>query len=494
MLKPLSTMKLNSKLLILAAVISTLCGCSDFLDEKPQSQIEASLYLEDGIAAETAITGCYNRLFDQNCLPFLQVFIQVSTDDISQPNGAFFQHKKRKDMKSVDINSGPWNAMFKTIANVNFLLQEIDKIPLSAFTDKPERKAQITAEAHFIRGVAYYYLSVAWGDVPIITEFPTGIDDTFVPKNSRAEVIAFAKKELELAEAGLPNVLTNYTNDPVTNQRKGRASKWAAKAYLARLALQENNWEKALAYSNEIIISGNYPFTNVWRAIYDHPMNASESIFEQQNDFSPGFFGSGLYGWFMGYEFEWSADAMTIFEKPTEIGKTQGKDVRFDYTYKPVPNKYAPVRQYADGGIESMNIIMLRLTEVLFNKAETLNELDFAGNKVEVVSILNDIRARSLDPDFQNTFFPNQVKGTTGIAPLDPVAFNTADELRTAIRAEKRRDMMFEDVIRWVDLYRWDKEYLKTICGATSDDHLFLPIPPDEILRDSNLKQNPAYN
>jgi hypothetical protein len=488
-------MKINSKLLILAAVFATLCGCNDFLDEPPQSQIEASNYPNDLISAETAITGCYNRLFDQNCLPFLQVFIQVSTDDISQPNGAFFQHKNRKIMKSVDINNAPWNGMFKTIANVNYLLQKIDGIPLAAFADKPERKTQITAEAHFIRGVAYYYLSVAWGDVPIITTFPKGTaDDMLVPKNNRTDVIAFAKAELELAEAGLPNVLTNYTNDPVTNQRKGRASKWAAKAYLARLALQENNWQKALTYSNEIIESNNYPFTKVWRTIYDHPMNASESIFEQQNDFSPGFFGSGLYGWFFGYEFEWSAEAMTIFEQPTEIGKTQGKDVRFDYTYKPVPNKYAPVRQYADGGIESMNIIQLRLTEILFNKAETMNELDFAGNKQAVVDILNQIRARALDPDFQNTFFPNQPRGTTGIAPLDPASFTTVDELRTAIRLEKRREMMFEDVIRWVDLYRWDKEYLKTICGATSDDHLFLPIPPDEIVRDANLVQNPAYN
>jgi hypothetical protein len=487
-------MKFTIKFFILAAVFSTLCGCNDFLDEAPQSQIEASLYLKDLTAVETAITGCYNELFDQGCLSIFMLYMQVSTDDISQPNGAFFQHKNRKIMKAVDVNGTPWNGIYKTIANVNFLLEQIENLPLSAFGNKPERKGQIIAEAHFIRGIGYYYLSVAWGDVPIITAFPKGIDDTLVPKNSRADVIAFVRQELELAEAGLPNVLTNYTNDPVTNQRKGRASKWAAKTYLARLALQENNWEKALAYSNEVIESGNYTFTPVWRTIFDHPMNASESIFEQQNDFSPGFFGSGLFGWFMGYEFEWSPEAMAIFEQPDEIGKTQGRDVRFDYTYKPVPNKYAPVRQYADGGIESMNILVLRLTELLFNKAETLNEIDFATNKEEVVDILNQIRARSKDEEFQNTWHPDQVKGTTGIAPLDPAAFTTVDQLRIAIREEKRREMMFEDIIRWVDLYRWDKEYLKTISGSTTDNHLFLPIPPDEITRDIKLVQNPAYN
>jgi hypothetical protein len=223
-------------------------------------------------------------------------------------------------------------------------------------------------------------------------------------------------------------------------------------------------------------------------------MNSSEAIFEQQNDFSPGFFGSGLYGWFFGYDFEWSDSAVSIFDKPAQIGVTQGQDVRFDFTYKPVPNKYAPVRQYADGGIESMNITILRLTEIYFNKAEALNELDFAGNKQEVIDILNMIRARAEDPTFVNEFYPNQPKGTTGIPPLDPAAFTTADELRTAIRNEKRREMLFEDVLRWVDLYRWDKAYLKTVINSENEGHLFLPIPPDEIVRNSHLEQNPAYN
>jgi hypothetical protein len=487
-------MKIKIKFIgMIAALLAVSFSCSDFLDESPQSQVDASIYYKDRTSAETGLTGCYNKFFDQNTYPNFLITLQVSTDDILQPSGSFFQYKQRSIMKAVDVVPGAWTGFYKDIANINFLLQEVEKIPTPAFGTNAGRKAEILAEGHFLRAAAYYYLATGWGDVPLIKEFPDDINETLIAKSTYAEVMAFVKAEFQLAEAGLPGVISAYSNDPVTNERKGRASKWAAKAYLARLALQEKDYNTALTLSNDIINSGLYPFTPVWKTIFQHPMNASESIFEQQNDLSPGFFGSGLYGWFFGYDFEFGETAFQLFEKPDVIGETQGKDVRFDLSYKPMPSKFAPVRAYADGGIESMNLTVIRLTEILLNKAEVLNELNFAGNKTEVINILNMIRARAEDASWVNEFYPEAPIGTTGIPPLDPDAFTTKDELFKAIQDEKRRDLLWEDVLRWVDLYRWDKDYLKAITGSTSDNHLFWPIPPDEIVRNPKLVQNPAY-
>jgi len=63
----------------------------------------------------------------------------------------------------------------------------------------------------------------------------------------------------------------------------------------------------------------------------------------------------------------------------------------------------------------------------------------------------------------------------------------------TAIRNEKRREMIYEDGIRWFDLVRWDKEYAKQITNSATDNHLFLPIPENELLLNEALVQNPAY-
>ncbi len=495
-------MKIFNKISIITAFVCIISvACDDFLEEEPQSQINAAKFYKDATTAEVGLTGVYNRFFNQNGYSYLMMLVQVSTDDVKQPSGAFFTYKDRANMLPSDANLQLWGVMYETIANANFLIAEVENISEAVFNPTPERKAQIIAEARFVRAMAYYYLHTGWGDVPLATEFPDDINEALIAKRPKAEVLGFVKSELEHVAATLPDVLEVYADDATTNARKGRASKWAAKAYLARLALAENDWQEALILSNEIIDSGIYPFTGVWKNIFQHPMNASESIFEQQNDFSPGFFGSGIYGWFFGFDFEWSDDAKSIFEKPDIIGETPGKDVRFDLAYTPhpwegtfQPNKYLPSTGFNDGGAESMNFVIVRLSELLLNKAEALNEISFAGNKPEVIDILNMIRARAEDQSFINEWFADAPVGTEGIAPLDPADFTTQEALRQAIREERRRELFVEDVIRWVDLMRWDKDYLRTVTNSPTEDHLFWPIPPDEILRNPKLEQNPAFN
>lgn len=53
--------------------------------------------------------------------------------------------------------------------------------------------------------------------------------------------------------------------------------------------------------------------------------------------------------------------------------------------------------------------------------------------------------------------------------------------------------MVYEDGIRWFDLMRWDRAYARTITKSPTDDYLYLPLPQDELLRNSALVQNPVY-
>lgn len=486
--------------ILLCGVLLGSGSCEDYLTEEPISQISAETFYEDAAAAEIGLTGVYNRFFNEYCYSMIVTYVQVGTDDIHQPSGFASGYKDRANLDPTLAPLRQWGAMYETIANVNFLIGELEKLDPAEFAPNQERRDEILAEAHFIRGVSYYYLYVGWGGVPLITEFPSEVNDALVGKSSREEVLAQIRSDLELAANTLPDKIANYSEDNVTNEVKGRASKWAAKSYLARLALQENDWSAALSLSNEIIDSGQYPFTTLWRSIFQEPFNSSESIFEQQNDFSPGFFGSGQYGWFFGFEFEWSEDATSIYQKPDSIGATQGKDIRFDLAYNPhpwspqfQPNKYIPPRRFENGGIEQANFVLVRLSELLLNRAEALNELGFEANKNEVISILNLLRARAEDESWVNGWFAGAPNGTTGIPPLEADNFTTQESLRQAIHEEKRRELMFEDVIRWVDLYRWDKNYLMEVTNSPTEDHLFFPIPPDEIVRNPDLTQNPAY-
>src|SRR5690606_7904000 len=318
-------------------------------------------------------------------------------------------------------------------------------------------------------------------------------------KTQHAEDIKQVKANRPNAANDLPPALENYSEGTTTNQRKGRASKWAAKAYLARIALMEQDMATALTLSDEIINSGLYPLATKWRSIVEEPMNSTESIFEMQNDYSPGFFGSGLFGWFMGFEFQIAPEVYELFDTADELKVTQGKDIRFEVIYgkhpwstNPAIRKHVPPRNYDSGGIEQMNISLVRATEIHFNKHEAAIEQNYEANRQAALDFINFIRSRAQDADWVNPHWPVP-NGTTGIPALTAADVDTKEKMVTALRDEKRRELMYEDGIRWFDLLRWDKEYAKQITGSPTDNHLFLPFHDEELRRNPELVQNPAY-
>lgn len=490
------------KYLLLLPTVFLFIQCHQVLEQDVYSSIEMDAFYDSQGSAEIGITGCYNRFFNEAAYSQLICYFQVSTDDIKQPSGWAFQLKDRTQLTSNPSSGGgynaPWARMYTSVANVNLFLDKISQIPDEKFTGN--RKKELLAEGHFIRGISYYYLTMMWGDVPLVLDLKTGgPEDNAIAKSSHADVLTQVKADLTIAANDLPDVLSNYSDAAETNLRKGRASKWAAKSYLARIALYEKDLNTALSLSNEVINSGLYPLATKWRSIFEEPMNSSESIFEQQNDYSPGFFGSGLFGWYMGFDFEFADEILTIYDKADQFKVSQGKDIRFDFMYgargtakKISIRKHVPERGYALGGIEQLNFVLIRATELYFNKYEILIEQNYEANKQAALDFLNLIRSRAKDPDYENPYWPVP-KGTMGIAPLTLNDVDTKDKMMKAIRDEKRREMMYEDGIRWFDLLRWDKEYAKQITNSATDNHLFLPIAQDELIRNSALEQNPAY-
>ncbi len=490
------------KYLMFIPALFLFTQCNEVLEQDVYSSIEMDVLYDSQTAAEVGITGCYNRFFNEAAYSQLILYFQVSTDDVKQPSGWAFQLKDRTQLTPNPSSGGgfntPWARMYTAVANINLFLEKVAEIPDDKFSGN--RKAELLAEGHFLRGICYYYLSMQWGDVPLILELKTGgPEDNDVPKTPRAQVMEQVKADLAIAARDLPDVLTNYSDDPETNMRKGRASKWAAKAYLARIALMEDNMDDALALSNEIINSGLYPLATKWRSIFEEPMNSSESIFEQQNDYSPGFFGSGLFGWFMGHVFQISDELYTVFDTADELKVTQGKDIRWEFMYGKHPwssniaiRKHVPPRGYNLGGIEQLNFVLIRATELYFNKHEIQIEQNYEANKQAALDFLNMIRARTKDMEWVNPWWPVP-DGAVGIPLLTMADVDTKEKMIQAIRDEKRREMVYEDGMRWFDLLRWDKEYAKQITNSATDDHLFLPYPEDEVLRNQELVQNPAY-
>src|SRR5690606_32775862 len=153
-------MKILYKYCLLIGALFLFSDCTKILDTTPVSSIESSIFYDSETSAEIGLTGCYNRFFNENAYSLRMDFFQVSTDDIKQPSGWSFQLKDRTQLTPNPSTGGgyntPWARMYTAIANVNGLLEGVTNLEDNQF--EGDRKKQILAEGHFIRGAAYYYL------------------------------------------------------------------------------------------------------------------------------------------------------------------------------------------------------------------------------------------------------------------------------------------------------------------------------------------------
>lgn len=132
---------------------------------------------------------------------------------------------------SIPTSDGSYTSNYAHIRRANLLLQNA-----SSYTGS-ESISQYVAEAKFFRAYCYFDLLQLYGNV-IIVKKPVDINSSEMNavRNDRKEVANFIIQDLKEAINGLPSTLSSDDN--------GRLTKWAAYAFLSRVALYEGTWEK----------------------------------------------------------------------------------------------------------------------------------------------------------------------------------------------------------------------------------------------------------
>ena len=161
----------NINHIFILIILFTLNACSgDFLDVTPESEIEFENFWKTPSDAETGIIGCYDALqpdsyfgFDyfvlgdvraDNCL--------AGGDNINNTNIDNFNVRPTND-----IVSRFWSQVYVAIARTNTAIDRITLIEDALFEDG--QKDVLLGEAHFLRGLHYFYLVQLYGGVPVIT-------------------------------------------------------------------------------------------------------------------------------------------------------------------------------------------------------------------------------------------------------------------------------------------------------------------------------------
>lgn len=241
---------------LLLVVVFGLISCEEFLVEEPKGEPTNANFWKteaDVISATTALyifndfQGIYGR--------GMNLYSLVPSDDfvVGKPKSQIEEIKDFITSGNGSYTRDIWPMHFIVVKRANDIIRNVPDLDIN-----PDIKNFALGEAYFMRGLAYFQLSLLYGDnnsggIPIIDETIT--EEFFIERpTSVSTSYEFAAQSFEQAAELLPYF------DASNTDRLGRPHKNAALGYLARTHLHNAeynaaSWDTVISVCNDIINS-----------------------------------------------------------------------------------------------------------------------------------------------------------------------------------------------------------------------------------------------
>ncbi len=180
-------------------------------------------------------------------------------------------------------NGASWRAFFNVVGQSNLFLYNIKRY--GGDNVSPQVRKTAIAEARFMRALAYRFLVMNWGPVPVIENNFDHLFDTSITRNTVPSVWRFITREMRAAAEDLPETAT----------QEGRLTKWSAEGMLARFYLtragveatggqrKQQFLDSAKYYAARVITNSGKKLLPDYYSLFKHPYdNNAESLFELQ--------------------------------------------------------------------------------------------------------------------------------------------------------------------------------------------------------------------
>ena len=274
--------KINISLLMFAAAIMLFTSSckKEFLDVKPPTQVMEDFFTSEA-NAKLAITGCYDVMGwdgNHNTIPFFFGDIigrdgwkggDVGGDQDWMNNLINFTYTPDNYM----LNTA-WKNYYIGINRCNTAIENIGKMSSDIISD--DTKANLIAQARFVRGYFYFELVKTWGKVPLV-DHVLSPSEYQQPLAEEADVWSFIEEDFKAAAENLP---TRMSQDPADI---GRATKGAAQAFLAKAYIYQKKWALAKEVTDKIIGDGNYSLLDNYADVFKmENENNDEIVFSIQ--------------------------------------------------------------------------------------------------------------------------------------------------------------------------------------------------------------------
>lgn len=491
------------KKILSIGILALVCfSCSDFLEEKSQSEIRPSTLTD----MEKILEG--EGYFTQEEAFHFNYALEMLTDDWEcvkaedAEDEDYIRQSKENDLYKFswdptmfDENGGGeditlWQVPYERIMGCNIVLDYID-----AMTGDQDKKEYLKGEALALRGFYYWHLVNFFGwsyndgdptkELGVPLKLETAVTGEYLERNTVAEVydqiITDMTQGAELMEKHPINVSIS------------RLNALSAYALLSRVYLYMDDWDNVIKYAT-LVLDKNSKLTDLIYLpdngeVYNQAY--SDEILWQRTAYPQSSYVSIIPGYYI------SEDLLALYRK--DLPYDTLRDVRAIDTISAAylvrgglswdgsgyENSY--VAGVSKGGAAGAGI---RTAEVYLNRAEAfIRKFIAEGNSEYAESALedlNDLRSHRFD----------------SLAPYENKTladFNNAGEkLLTFCLEERRRELVAEFNSRWFDLrrlgmprivhtYYMDGETTEYILEE-KDRRYVLPIPERVIEQNPNLE------
>lgn len=427
----------------IACIISS-CEKNDSLRLNPETTVSDAEIFKTPARIEGLVNGIYKSLKGASLYGgrFLlyqdqkgEEFINITLNSFT----GFEAWNNSYTSGSNDINN-LWGSAYTTINNANILIEGLAANPNVVTAQKA---SEYIGEAKFLRALSYYSLIVSFGQpfnkdagaskgVPLRLKAETGPENNNLARSSVAEVYAQILKDLDEAEAALPQ---NYTSAELNTTRAHISTAIALKT---RVYLSQNNWAKVIQEATKLAPQTAAPFsttaTNVKHAlqanivnIFSSEYNSVESIFSIPNSTQDNITGQSSIANIYNGTLEFYVNPNGILGDPQWAINDARRNFLRTVSGKQYFKKYAKPSPFLD------YIPVIRYAEVLLNYAEAAAK---TGNLTLAQNLLRAVHQRS----DQSYVFPAS-------------ATSTQTALVETIWKERRIELLGEG-FRGIDLLR----------------------------------------
>lgn len=247
------------KILIILAFGIFAMSCTDMLDQINPTGPTGDDFFKNETELNYAVTSVYAGLSSRSLYGLNMIGLEQLSDNVYTGSTLTDGETARWGNFSFDPSDVGIRTMYRqlyiVINRANIVIAKASEVPGVSTDDLNNYLGQ----AHFIRGYAYFLLTLMYGDAPIILEPVADPAGTYIAKSTAADIYDVVVSDMKFAEANCKAVQTE----------KGRITSWVAKAMLAKVhlfgadELGKNDWYGlAENYAQQVISSGVFKLYN----------------------------------------------------------------------------------------------------------------------------------------------------------------------------------------------------------------------------------------